>query len=267
MCRICFNLIEGYDVCWACVHGGDRLDAVAPISYSVSGGPLHEMLADYKRTPGPQARAFEIRLAAVLSRYLTFHEQCIAHAASVERFDVVTTVPSSDRARDLSHPLHRLVGQLTGPVRDRYRRLLRRSRAPGQLRRFDAERFEVRQEFEVLQGFERGAVLLVDDTWTTGASAQSAAASLKAAGASTVAVVVIGRYLNGGWRRNRERLCALPTPFRWERCALGHADPRPATEAERGNGAPAKPNRTPAEPPAPAPTPGEPNTAPAEPDH
>jgi len=214
VCRRCFNLTEGYDWCWPCLHGGHCLDAVVPISYSVSGGPLHAMLAGYKRTCGPQARAFEIRLAAVLWRYLELHEQCIAHAVSVEHFDLVTTVPSSDWARDLRHPLRRVVGQLTEPVRDRYHRLLRRSAVPSQPREFDARRFEICRELD------GGSVLLIDDTWTTGANAQSAAAALKAAGALAVAAVVIGRYLNEDWQDNRTRLRALPRPFRWETCAL-----------------------------------------------
>jgi orotate phosphoribosyltransferase len=39
-------------------------------------------------------------------------------------------------------------------------------------------------------------VLLVDDTWVSGASAQSAAIALKRAGAGQVAVVVLGRHVN-----------------------------------------------------------------------
>jgi len=39
------------------------------------------------------------------------------------------------------------------------------------------------------------AVLLLDDTWTSGGTAQSAAVALKRAGARSVAVVVIGRHL------------------------------------------------------------------------
>jgi len=38
-------------------------------------------------------------------------------------------------------------------------------------------------------------VLLLDDTWASGASAQSAAVALKQAGARAVAVVVIGRHV------------------------------------------------------------------------
>jgi orotate phosphoribosyltransferase len=39
-------------------------------------------------------------------------------------------------------------------------------------------------------------VLVVDDTWVSGGSAQSAAAALKAAGARRVAIVVLGRHVN-----------------------------------------------------------------------
>ena len=38
-------------------------------------------------------------------------------------------------------------------------------------------------------------VLLLDDTWTSGGAAQSAAVALKRAGARSVAVVVAGRHL------------------------------------------------------------------------
>lgn len=39
-------------------------------------------------------------------------------------------------------------------------------------------------------------ILLVDDTWVSGASAQSAAATLKRAGAARVAIVVLGRHVD-----------------------------------------------------------------------
>ena len=63
-------------------------------------------------------------------------------------------------------------------------------------------------------------MLLIDDTWTTGANAQSAAAALKAAGAGRVAAVVIGRHVNRGWHDNDRRLAALVGRFEWTQCAL-----------------------------------------------
>ncbi len=64
------------------------------------------------------------------------------------------------------------------------------------------------------------AILLIDDTWTTGASAQGAAGALKIAGAGRVAVLVIGRHVNPEWSDNANRLRALPRGFDWDRCAL-----------------------------------------------
>ena len=57
-----------------------------------------------------------------------------------------------------------------------------------------------------------GRVLLVDDTWTTGASAQSAAMALRRAGARSVVTVVIGRHVG----RAAPDLGAMP--FRPESC-------------------------------------------------
>jgi hypothetical protein len=42
-------------------------------------------------------------------------------------------------------------------------------------------------------------VLVPDDTWTTGARAQSMSLTLRAAGASGVSVMVLARWLAPGW--------------------------------------------------------------------
>jgi predicted amidophosphoribosyltransferase len=214
VCSMCFNLTDGYGRCYACAHGGRCLDAVAPISYSVAGEQLHHILVGYKRRTGPVARRFGIELAAVLWRHLDVHEPCIAQAAGVESFELVTTVPSSDRRRDASHPLHELVGDLVGPTRARYQRLLRRTHAGVDAREFSVDKYTSDTDLD------GRSVLLVDDTWTTGANAQSAAAALKAAGSGSVAAVIIGRHLNREWNRNDWRLRQLAEPFDWNHCGL-----------------------------------------------
>jgi hypothetical protein len=219
VCRVCFNLTDGYGHCYACAHGGRWLDAVGPISYSVAGEQLHHALVTYKRRRDAVGRRFGVELAAVLWRHLVHHESCLAHAAGVRRFTLVTTVPSSARERDDAHPLHAVVGDLVGPVRDRHARLLVRSGAPAAPHEFSVEKFACQTN---LTGH---SVLLIDDTWTTGANAQAAAAALKAAGAERVASVVIGRHLNRGWRQNDRRIRSLPHPFDWSRCALCVAEP------------------------------------------
>lgn len=214
VCRVCFNLTDGYEQCYRCARRSVRLDAVAPISYSIAREPLHSALVGYKRLEGGVARRLSLELAAVLWRYLAVHERCIAHAADAERFELVTTVPSGSRERDQSHPLRRIVGELVAPTRARYEPLLARSATAVAPRAFEPSKFEPTRE---LAG---QAVLLIDDTWTTGASAESAAAALRRAGAGPIAAVVIGRYLNREWHQNARRLQAIRRRFDWGSCAV-----------------------------------------------
>ena len=221
VCTTCFNFTDGYSRCYACDHGQSVLDAVAPISYSVAREQLHHALASYKRLDGEVARRLGASLAAILWRFLAEHERCVARAAGTDRFDLVTTVPSGDRARDDQHPLRWIVGELVGPTRDRHERLLQRSHNDVAPRAFSRDKFAATRP---IQGGT--SVLLIDDTWTTGASAQSAGAALKAAGAGATAAVVIGRHLNREWHENDRRLRGIERPFDWSRCALC-AEPNP----------------------------------------
>jgi predicted amidophosphoribosyltransferase len=214
VCETCFNPTAGYERCYACTHNPTWLDVVAPISYSIAHEQLHHALAGYKRPPQDVARRFALELAAVLWRHLETHEACIARAAGTDAFEVVATVPSSSRARDGSHPLRQIVGQVAGPTRARYQPLLKRSDAPAPAHTFSVGKYQCAAE---LSG---ESVLLVDDTWTTGANAQSATAVLKTAGAGRVGVVVLGRHVNRRWHHNDRHLSGLTAPFNWSRCAF-----------------------------------------------
>lgn len=214
VCRICFTFTDGFDRCYVCAHTEQWADAIAPISYSIAREQLHHELASYKRLSGVVAGRLSARLAAVLWRYLDAHESCVAAAAQAASFPIVTTVPSSDRERDESHPLRRIVSELVGATRGRHERLLRRS-----ARDFAGREFS-RKKFVCARRLDGEPVLLIDDTWTTGCNAQSAAAALQAAGAGPVGVVVIGRHVKRDWQDNDRRLRALARPFDWDRCAL-----------------------------------------------
>lgn len=227
VCARCFDLIGGAGGCYPCAHYGGWVDATAPISYSVAGGQLHHALTDYKRLTGAPARFFTVGLASVLWRALDLHEPCLARAAGVGGFDVVTTVPSSDCARRDCHPLQQLVGELVGPVRDRYERLLLRTAVAVTPHQFNVHKYEAVRE---LGG---RSVLLVDDTWTTGANAQGAAAALKRAGAHRVAAVVIGRYVNRGHGDNERQLRSLPA-FDWDTCVWCRETDRTGRRREDG---------------------------------
>ena len=91
-------------------------------------------------------------------------------------------------------------GEIVGPTRERHERLSTLTPGGGLPRRSMPTSTGCSR---VLQG---ESVLLIDDTWTTGASAQSAAAALETPARVPVAAVVIGRHLNREWHENDRRL-------------------------------------------------------------
>lgn len=216
ICGVCLCFTGGrYPTCYPCGHQSRHADAVLPISYTGYDGQLYHALKQYKRRNRTVARQLRLQLAAVLWKFLAEHELCLAGAVGADAgFSLVTTVPSSDSARDEMHPLRSIVGETVGVTHGRFERLLVRSAV-------DAEkRVVVPEKFSPSRELDGEAVLLVDDTWVTGASVQSAAGALKAAGAGAVGVVVIGRLIDQTYEDQGERLEALPRPFDWDICAL-----------------------------------------------
>ncbi len=76
------------------------------------------------------------------------------------------------------------------------------------------------------------AVLLVDDTWTTGARARSAAIALHDAGAARVAVVVLGRHFDRDFGSGETYYQQAKTQkFTWDTCCLEIDPPTDMTPA------------------------------------
>lgn len=213
VCGVCLTFTQGFGTCYPCGHNARFTDAVLPISFSVHFGQLHTVLQQYKRAAPNVARPLQVQLAAVVWRFVDRHERCVAAAAGADEFHIVTTVPSRDQQRDEAHPLRGIVGELVGPTRDRYRRLLRRSGIPVPDRAVDPGKYNATDD---LAGQN---VLLIDDTWTTGANVQSAAGAMKTSGAGRVGALVVGRHIHEDYQDNAQRLKALPRPFDWETCA------------------------------------------------
>lgn len=215
VCPRCLNLTDARGPCRACRTTQHNLAVMVPISYSVGGEWLHHLIAAYKRDADPLVPDAVMTLARLCERFVSAHERCVAVAAGVDRFELVSTVPSGDRLRDLYHPLRRIVGELMETTRGRYERLLVRSALPAPARGFDAGRYHFTRRLD------GEAVLLIDDMWTSGSSAESAAATLLGAGAGTVAAIVVARHLNRGWHTNDARLRALAAGgFDPGRCVL-----------------------------------------------
>lgn len=195
------------------VLGTGVADVVVPVSLALKGEQYANELWRYKNSQGPQRQHFQMGLAAVLWRFLATHEACVAAHCAPLSFDTVTTVPSTSGRAE--HPLRAMVAEAVGPTRRRFRDLLSPTESAAALGRTASL---ARYTSSALRG---ETVLLIDDTWTTGNHAQSAAAALKAAGASYVAVIVLGRHLNstyGDTATHIER--ARLRRFSWNVCAL-----------------------------------------------
>ena len=223
VCATCWTAVDpSYRLCFRCYNArgayGQRIaDVVVPIALAVKREQLAHELWHYKYDADASVRSrLALRLAAVLWRFLAEHEACVASACNVPAFDVVTTVPGT-RSRDDKHPLVHIAGTVVGQTKDRFELVLALGAAADvgdrsvHPRRYRATRMLV----------ERPAVLLIDDTWTTGGHAQSAAVALRDAGASRVAIVVIGWHFDRAFGTGEMYYkVAKPRRFTWDRCCL-----------------------------------------------
>ena len=177
-----------------------------PVVFAPKGSLIARYLWQYKSSrPSAEVGAARNVLLALLLVFLRDHGACGWGPAGGHPSHVAV-VPTG-RSRPGAHPLRTLISPYLGwPWAELAAKPDQRERDldPG---RFDAA------------PVPDARVLLVDDTWTTGASAQSAAMALLRAGARSVATVVIGRHVGPA------ALDLAAMPFRLESCAA-HDDRR-----------------------------------------
>ena len=216
VCLVCRSIAEGrgYQRCYPCrqhhaAAGGRLADAVVPIAYSISRTQHAHNLIVYKADrPSAQARHNVASLGAL---FLTDHWTCLTRAAG-GNVTHVATVPST-RGRPGPHPLELI---LTRRLRRPAIPAIPDPRYPSEDRAFHPDRFAVAP-------IDTGArVLLLDDTWTTGARVQSLAYALKTAGAASVVAVVLGRFIRPTYEPAEPLIARLrqAPSFDLNRCAL-----------------------------------------------
>jgi hypothetical protein len=208
-CRVCRGPVAaGYTRCYRCdLHwraAGDSLaDAVVPIGYAVKGTQFARDLWRYKWNDDGAAAG---RLHRMLSDFLRDHTGCVQRAAGMTSPPGRLAVVPTGQGRPGAHPLAGLVTSCLALP------LVRLSPGPQPLARGrDLDPGWVRVD-DAITGEN---VLVVDDTWVSGSSAQSVAAALKRAGAARVAVVVLGRHVGpapapapaGGWQATAPHQC------------------------------------------------------------
>jgi hypothetical protein len=208
-CRTCRGPVRsGFARCYQCDlahgrYGGLLADVVAPVAYAVKGGQLAADLWRYK-SGLPGAAEAGARLAAMLSAFLRDHGTGVWRSAGMTGGPGLAAVVPSGQGRPGAHPLVAIVASCVDvPVAPL-------SAAPGAAARGRGLGDGATAGWVTVSVPVAGAdVLLVDDTWVSGGSAQSAAAALKAAGARRVALLVLGRHLDPADPRSAEFLRGL----------------------------------------------------------
>ena len=204
----------GFGRCYQCEFafaeaGGLLADVVAPIRYAVRGGSLAEDLRRYKSERATAAEAARAvgRLRELLAAFLTEHGRSVWQAAGMTEGPQAVAVVPSGQGRTGGHPLVSLVRSCVElplvPLAVAAPAAHSRGVNPGWVRVAD------RAGGGVVRAAAGADVLVVDDTWVSGGSAQSAAAALRLAGARRVAIVVLGRHVNPADPRSAAFLAAV----------------------------------------------------------
>lgn len=221
VCSTCHSVVDpAYQRCYPCqdatrVLGSNVADVVAFVSMAPRSEQMARELFTYKddRTTQRQREQKTVGLAAVLWKWLARHERCAAARVGITQFDVITSVPSTSGRS--SHPLPMLISQVVEGSETRYRDLLVVDRPDLGQREQAADRYSASESVSTQH------VLVIDDTWTTGAHAQSASAALKAAGASSVGLVALGRWVTPDFREHGAWLARHRQPgWSWSSCCL-----------------------------------------------
>jgi predicted amidophosphoribosyltransferase len=218
MCRSWRN--PQYRLCSNCLEASDELarpcTRVVPITLYRRPSRLRDWLTYYKQTPEVEHREeYRVNLATVLGRFMRENQPELWDTTG--GYSVACVVPSSSR-QELQHPLRGIVSEsdvFGVPVVD----LLRRG--VGDL----GHRILSDRGFVPNGDVSGERVLLVDDVYTTGSRAQSAASALQVAGGSVAAVLVLARRIdpdfneaaNQVWLRQSSRSYDFINALAWLR--------------------------------------------------
>lgn len=207
VCDFCRNGAgEGYTRCYQC-NKSRQLEPpnVLPITMEVLGSLIHDHLRNYKDSNNELVRQWMgSRLAALLALFLDRHRSCVGD------WDLVTCVPSVKRVA--LEPIVRSVPELARG----YRQVLRER--PGR----PSHQPSV-EHFAVTYPVSGKRVLLLDDTFTTGAALFSSTAAIRQEGGLVIGPVVIGRYVDPRWPPSEALLRWLCNEtWQDDRCARCH---------------------------------------------
>ncbi|MBB5072487.1 hypothetical protein BJ969_005575 [Saccharopolyspora gloriosae] len=169
-----------------------------PLVYAIKGAQSGHLMHNYKTRATTPAGTKQLELLCRLG--FGFHERCIRQVVG-EPVTAWAVAPSTHTPAT-RHLLHTVVLPTTRTLKPHGGAVgTEITLVPGpEFRRTPREWLP--RMWKVGSGTDpaRHHVLLLDDTWTTGGNAQSAATALREAGASAVTILTLARWLD----RNRD---------------------------------------------------------------
>ncbi len=197
-CRVCaMPARPGFALCYCCDTLLRQLRLpLAPVvvvsNYRI-GDPMHRRLRGYKDSLVPEARlTYTASLAGLVTRWMATNRDHLSRRFGTG-WDLVTAVPSTHRPA--TAPVDTLIALVPELARC-HERVLRRGPETVDHLRAARKGFVIDRSIE-RTWLARRSVLVLDDTITTGARAQSAAAALWLGGARVAGVVAVGRAVRG----------------------------------------------------------------------
>lgn len=205
VCDTCSAPTNGQTLCIACgknYESGIALaDRVRSLTYAI--GPEksdqpYKIMRGYKSfPPNPRDVLF---VASLLRVALQAHSRCLMRISNTQSRFKWATVPSTSKV-DVQHPINKIVAQLSRSIDAEVP--VETNQGKANYRILDKDNFTIAS---VVAGDH---VLVIDDSWVSGAHAQSVAAALKAKGAAEVSILTVARVLNATWEPNKLLLSTL----------------------------------------------------------
>lgn len=194
-CETCTTPVNpGYPECIPCerrrlaasAQGHQLATLVLPLVYAETHTQAARLMYGYKDVTA-NAR-LQRRLTLLLALALTLHRGCI-DAQVGQPAEIWTFIPSTTGKRSGPHPLQTVARKAEPAPIELTLGLSDLALGP---RDYSPARWVIEHPDLIRDRH----VLVIDDTWTTGAKVQSAASALRAAGALAVTVMVIARWLD-----------------------------------------------------------------------
>ncbi len=234
-CPVCTTpIIAPFDVCIGCAkhtaseYRNDLANLVLPLTYGGHTSQSHHLLYTYKSDivlpPNPDHEGlslFELTFMVMLAG-IQAHRSCIENVCGP--INHVAAVPSK-KGRS-SNALPKIVNAIATHLQIPIVELEYLNTSMTVERKLQPDNWRIAGSPRTI---DLGHVLVIDDSWVSGSTAQSVAIALKRAGASSVTVLILARLLEMKWPVTAEYVRRSARPLDLRICIL--CDPGSATRS------------------------------------